>query len=174
MTSFIAIWYPLVCPPRFDVVPIDQATAPPPRARAGHRRRQCVGWPLRRSTSDPERLSPLETREHAGQDHDQGALAGGCGPSRRSARGRLRQLLRSPSNGVNQKLAFSSADDLSAGLEIPVRIGKLTLQLGDAIGPAGTHPVPRDRGHTQHGPQCQPPRQAGDLHQPRRNTNDCD
>ena len=24
MTSFIAIWYPLVCPPRFDVVPIDQ------------------------------------------------------------------------------------------------------------------------------------------------------
>ena len=47
---------------------------------------------------------------------------------------KLGQLPRSPSNRVDQKLAVSSSDDLSAGLEISVRIGKLTFQLGDAIG----------------------------------------
>ena len=51
-----------------------------------------------------------------------------------SAGQKLGQFPRSPSNRVNQKLAVSSSDDLSAGLEISVRIGKLTFQLGDAIG----------------------------------------
>jgi hypothetical protein len=46
---------------------------------------------------------------------------------------KLGQLPRSPSNRVDQKLAVLSSDDLSAGVEISVRIGKLTLQLGDAI-----------------------------------------
>lgn len=54
-------------------------------------------------------------------------------PTAASSRRRLGQFLRPPSNRVEQKLAFASADDLSAGLEISVRIGELTLQLGDAI-----------------------------------------
>jgi hypothetical protein len=66
---------------------------------------------------------------------DAGPLAGASGRSPpRSPRRALRQFLRSPANRVEQKLAFSSADHLSAGLQIPVRIGQLALQLGDAIG----------------------------------------
>ena len=36
-------------------------------------------------------------------------------------------------NRVNQKLAFSSADRLTAGLEIALRISECALQLSDAI-----------------------------------------
>jgi hypothetical protein len=46
---------------------------------------------------------------------------------------RPRRSLKSPSYRVQQKLAFPSADRLSARLEIPVRVGKRTLQLSDAI-----------------------------------------
>jgi hypothetical protein len=44
-----------------------------------------------------------------------------------------RRFLEAPSYRVQQKLAFPSVDRLSASFEIPVRAGKCTLQLSDAI-----------------------------------------
>jgi hypothetical protein len=73
-------------------------------------------------------------RQHMRQDHP-GPVGhrGAADRDRQSSRRPLCQLLRPPSNRVNQKLALASADDLSASLEIPVRISQGTLQLGDAI-----------------------------------------
>jgi hypothetical protein len=74
-------------------------------------------------------------RERPGQDRDPGPLRALTDPASAGSPGRqLCQLPRSPANRVDQKLAVSRSDDLAAGLEIAMRIGKLTLELGDAIG----------------------------------------
>ena len=142
MTSFIAISCPSGCPLRSEVVLIDQATALLPHGRLVEVTRVCcvgesAAAPCTSSKPPPpavgagftKGLWPLELRAHPRPDHDAGSLSVRC----RSPGRQLGQLPRSPSNRVDQKLAVSSSDDLSAGLEISVRIGKLALQLGDAI-----------------------------------------
>jgi hypothetical protein len=145
MTSFIAISCPSGCPLRSEVVLIDKCRPLLPHGRRS-RSPACVAWastwrrlaPRASRAKPPRQLSvPASDRAYGrsscarirGRITMQDRLASDAGSPGRQ----LGQLPRSPSNRVNQKLAVSSSDDFSAGLEISVRIGELALQLGDAI-----------------------------------------